>query len=85
MKAGLWSAFVERFTGAGILFEEVLCLSLWLVYGREMTVGTMVGLQMLAALLGSSLQYLVEYLPALAGDKHSSGRARRQDPAGVQF
>jgi hypothetical protein len=33
MKAGLWSAFVERFTGAGILFEQifVLCLSLWLV------------------------------------------------------
>ncbi len=67
MKAGLWSAFVERFTGAGILFEQVfvLCLSLWLVYGREMTIGTMVGLQMLAALLGSSLLYLVEYLPVL--------------------
>ena len=67
MKAGLWSAFVERFTGAGILFEQVfvLLLSLWLVFSREMTVGTMVGLQMLAALLGSSLLYLVEYLPVL--------------------
>ena len=67
MKAGLWSAFVERFTGAGIVLEQifVLCLSLWLVFGREMTVGTMVGLQMLAALLGTSLLYLVEYLPVL--------------------
>ena len=67
MKARLWSAFVERFTGAGILSEQVfvLCVSLWLVYGREMTVGTMVGLQMLTALLGSSLLYLVEYLPVL--------------------
>jgi ATP-binding cassette subfamily B protein len=67
MRAGLWSAFAERFTGAGILFEQVfvLCLSLWLVYGREMTIGTMVGLQMLAALLGTSLLYLVEYLPVL--------------------
>jgi ATP-binding cassette subfamily B protein len=67
MKAGLWSAFVERFTGAGILLEQVfvLCLSLWLVFAREMNVGTMVALQMLAALLGTSLLYLVEYLPVL--------------------
>jgi ATP-binding cassette subfamily B protein len=67
MKAGLWTAFAERFTGAGILLEQVfvLCLSLWFVFGGEMSVGTMVGLQMLAALLGSSLLYLVEYLPVL--------------------
>jgi ATP-binding cassette subfamily B protein len=73
MKAGLWSAFAERFTGTGILFEQVfiLCVSLWLVYAREMTVGTMVGLQMLAALLGSSLLYLVEYLPVLVGAQES--------------
>jgi ATP-binding cassette subfamily B protein len=67
MNAGLWSAFVERFTGAGILVEQVfiLGLSLWLVFAREMSSGTMVSLQMLAALLGGSLLYLVEYLPEL--------------------
>jgi ATP-binding cassette subfamily B protein len=67
MKAGLWSAFIERFTGAGILFEQVfvLGLSLWLVAAGAMAIGTMIGLQMLAALLGGSLLYLVEYLPVL--------------------
>jgi ATP-binding cassette, subfamily B, bacterial len=67
MKAGLWNAFVERFAGLGVLLEQVfvLGLSLWLVFSRAMTVGTMLSVQMLAALLGSSLLYLVEYLPEL--------------------
>ena len=67
MKIGLWSAFVDRFTGVGILLEQifVLCLSLWLVFDRRLTIGSMVSLQMLAALLGTSLLYLVEYLPVL--------------------
>lgn len=73
MKAGLWAAFAERFTGAGILFEQVfvLCLSLWLVAGVQMTIATMVGLQMLAALLGASLLYLVEYLPVLVSGQEA--------------
>lgn len=69
MRAGLWAAFVERFTAAGILLEQtfVLGLSLWMVFERGMTLGTLVSLQMLAALLGTSLLYLVEYLPVLLG------------------
>ena len=87
MKAGLWSAFVDRFTGAGILLEQifVLGLSLWLVSGRQMTIGTMVGLQMLAALLGSSLLYLVEYLPVLvsAQEAFQGVRESLQDTSAV--
>jgi len=69
MRAGLWTAFVERFTSAGILFEQVcvLILSLWLVFAHEMTIGTMAALQLLAAVLGNSLLNLVEFLPALLG------------------
>jgi len=64
MRAGLWTAFVERFTSAGILFEQVcvLILSLWLVFAHEMTIGTMAALQLLAAVLGNSLLNLVEFL-----------------------
>ena len=67
MRASVWAAFVERFTGAGILIEQVLVLglSVWLATAREMTLGTLVSLQMLAAILGTSLLYLVEYLPTL--------------------
>jgi ATP-binding cassette subfamily B protein len=66
-KAGIWSAFVERFTGIGIQVEQalVLLVSLWLAFSREMTIGTLVSLQMLAAILGSSLLYLSEYMPEL--------------------
>lgn len=75
MNAGLWSAFIERFTGVGVLLEQVfvLGLSLWLVFSRIMTVGTMLSLQMLAALLGSSLLYLVEFLPELLAAQEAFG------------
>ena len=87
MKAGLSNALVERFTGAGILAEQVfvLGLSLWLVFNRQMTIGTMVSLQMLAALLGTSLLYLVEYLPELVSAQEAFGGIREilQDTDGV--
>ncbi len=67
MRAGLWGAFVERFTGTGILLQQVvvLAVSVWLVLDHGMVLGTMVALQMLAVLLGNSLLYLVEYFPVL--------------------
>ena len=75
MKASLWSAFVERFTSAGILFEQVVVLGMtsWLTFTGWMTLGSMVSLQMLAALLGTSLLYLVEYLPALVTAQEAFG------------
>jgi len=78
MKAGLFSAFAERFTAAGILLEQVLVLglSLWLVFSHAMTLGTLVGLQMLAAILGTSLLYLVEYLPELLRAQEALGSIR---------
>ncbi len=78
MKAGLWSSFVERFTGAGILLEQifVLGLSLWLVFNREMSVGSMVAVQMLAALLGHSLLRLVDYLPELSAAQQAFAGVR---------
>ena len=79
MKAGLSNAFVERFTGTGILLEQafVLALNLWLVFAGEMTVGTMVALQMLAALVGSSLLCLVEYVPVLASAREAFEEIRK--------
>src|SRR5207248_508529 len=73
LKAGLWSSFVERFTGAGILFEQIFVfgLSFWLVFDREMSVGTMAGVQMLAAVLGSSLLRLVDFLPELSAAQNA--------------
>jgi ATP-binding cassette subfamily B protein len=67
LKAGFWSAFVDRFRGAGIVVEQVsiLGLGMWLVFARQMTIGTMVSLQMLAALLSGSLLCLVEYRPVV--------------------
>lgn len=87
MKAGLWSAFVERFTGAGVLLEQifVLGLSLWLVFSRAMTVGAMLSVQMLAALLGTSLLYLVEYLPEVLTAQEAFGGIQEhlRETAGV--
>ncbi len=87
MTAGLWSAFMERFTGAGILLEQVfvLALSLWLVFARQMSIGNMVSLQMLAAVLGTSLLYLVEYLPVLLIAQNAYGAIQEslREPAAV--
>jgi ATP-binding cassette subfamily B protein len=75
MTAVFWAAIMERFTSAGILFGQVfvLGLSLWLVFAGSMSVGTMVSLQMLAVLLGSSLLYIVEYLPVLVSAQEAFG------------
>ena len=71
MRAGFLSAFMERFTGAGILgirtFLLVLCV--WLAFNRQMTIGTLAALQMLAFTSSHSLLFLIEYLPSISAAK----------------
>ncbi len=68
MRAGRLSAFMERFTGAGILGIQtfLLGLSAFLVFDRQMTVGTLAALQMLAVTLSNSLMFIVEFAPSIA-------------------
>ena len=67
MRAGLLSAFTERFTGVGILGIQafVFVLSAWLAFNKEMTIGTLAALQLLAFTLSSSLLFVIEYVPSL--------------------
>ncbi|HEY3826513.1 MAG TPA: ATP-binding cassette domain-containing protein [Bryobacteraceae bacterium] len=67
MRAGLLSAFMERFTGAGILGIQtfLLILNAWLVFEKQMSLGTLVALQMLAVTLSNSLLFIIEYLPSI--------------------
>jgi ATP-binding cassette, subfamily B, bacterial len=69
MRAGLLSAFTERFTGTGILGIRtfLLALSAWLAFNKQMTIGTLAALQLLAVTLSSSLLIVIEYLPSLTG------------------
>lgn len=68
MRAGLLSAFMERFTGAGILGIQTLLLafSAWLAFERQMTIGTLVALQMLAVILSNALLFVVEFVPSIS-------------------
>jgi ATP-binding cassette subfamily B protein len=71
MRAGLLSAFMERFTGAGILCIQtfLLALSSLLAFDKQMTVGTLVAVQMLAVILSNALMYVVEYVPSVSAAK----------------
>ena len=71
MRAGLLSAFTERFTGAGILGIRtfLLLLSAWLAFDGQMSVGTLAALQLLAVTLSNSLLFVIEYLPSIATAK----------------
>lgn len=68
MRAGLLSAFMERFTGAGILTIQafILALSAWLAFNREMSLGTLVAVQMLAVVLSNALLFVIEFTPSIA-------------------
>jgi ATP-binding cassette subfamily B protein len=76
MRAALLSAFTERFTGSGILAIQasLLALSAWLGFEGQMTIGTLVGLQMLAVVLGTSLLFIIEFLPSLSAGKDAYRR-----------
>jgi ATP-binding cassette subfamily B protein len=78
LRAGLLSAFMERFTGAGILFIQtfLLALSAWLAFEKQMTVGTLVALQMLAVTLSNSLLFIIEYLPSVSMARTAWSRIR---------
>lgn len=68
MRAGLLSALMERFTGSGILGIRtfLLALSAWLAFNRQMSIGTLVALQMLVSVVSNSLLYLIDFLPSIA-------------------
>jgi ATP-binding cassette subfamily B protein len=76
MRAGLFSAFMERFTGAGILGIQafLLALSAWLNFQGQMTLGTLVALQMLAIILAASLLFIIEFLPSLSAAQDAYDR-----------
>lgn len=71
MRAGLLSAFMERFTGAGILSLQalVLALSAWLVFNTQLSLGTLVAIQMLAVVLSNALLFIVEFTPSIGAGK----------------
>ena len=71
MRAGLLSAFMERFTGAGILCIQafLLALTAWLAFNNEMSLGTLVAVQMLAVVLSNALLFIVEFMPSIAVGK----------------
>ncbi|MDP9054092.1 MAG: ATP-binding cassette domain-containing protein [Acidobacteriota bacterium] len=65
---GLWAAFQERFTGAGILGLQTFLLALdaWLTFQGQMSVGTLVAIQMVAVVLSHALLFIGEYLPSVS-------------------
>ena len=67
-RAGMLSAFMERFTGAGILGVQTFLLALcaWLTFQKQMTMGTLVALQMLAVILSNALLFIVEFVPSIS-------------------
>ncbi len=77
-KAGWLAAMLERFTGTGTLAVQVGILvsgSLLLAAGR-LTAGSLACELLLAILLGNSLQYMAEFLPALANMMRAWSRIR---------
>lgn len=87
MRAGLLSAFMDRFTGTGILAIHtfLLALSAWLTFEKEMTPGTLIALQMLAVTLSNSLLFIVEYVPSISEARDAWGRIEEiiKAPQGV--
>jgi len=66
-KAGWLAALLERFTGTGVLLSQVAVLAVGarLAASGRLSPGTLCTELLLAVLLGNSLQYLAEYLPAV--------------------
>lgn len=76
MRAGLLAALMERFTGSGILGVRalVLGLSAWLAFNRQMSIGTLVALQMLVSVVSGSLLYLIDFLPSVGSAREAFQR-----------
>jgi ATP-binding cassette subfamily B protein len=87
MRAGLLTAFMDRFTGTGILAIHtfLLALSAWLTFNREMTPGTLIALQMMAVTLSNSLLFIVEYVPSISAARDAWRRIEEiiKAPQGV--
>jgi ATP-binding cassette subfamily B protein len=65
IRAGVAQAFAERLTTSGIIAIQVfvLCMNMQLATGKHLSVGTVVGAQMLIMILSYSLLTLSQYLP----------------------
>ncbi len=76
MRAGLLSALMERFIGSGVLGVRafLLALSAWLAFNRQMSIGTLVALQMLVSVVGGSLLCLIEFLPSIGSAREAFER-----------
>ncbi len=76
MRAALFSAFSERVTAAGILAIQAFLLALTarLAFKQQMTLGTLAALQMLAVVLGTSLLFIIEFLPSLSAGQDAYQR-----------
>jgi ATP-binding cassette, subfamily B, bacterial len=71
MRAGMLAAFMERFTGAGILCIQtgLLAMNSWLAFDKRIGIGTLVAMQMLAVILSNALMFIVEFVPSIAAAK----------------
>lgn len=71
LRAGLASALGDRLTESGTLFLQALTLaaSVWLASQHDLSPGRLVVLQILQFMLGASLLYASEFLPALENAK----------------
>lgn len=86
MRAGLLSAFLERFTGAGILGIQIFLLGLCavLAFEKRMTPGTLVALQIFAVTVSQSLLFVIEYVPSVQAARTAwarIGETMRMPPA----
>ncbi len=77
-KAGWLAALLERFTGGGLLAAQlaILVAGASLLSTGRATPGTLASELLLAVLLGNSLQYMAEYLPALANTLRAWSRIK---------
>ena len=77
-KAGWAAAMLERFTGTGTLAVQVgiLVAGSLLLAGGRITAGALASELLLSMLLGNSLQYMAEFLPALANMMRAWSRIR---------
>ncbi len=80
VRAGFLSAFMERFTNAGVLGIQtlLLVLTVWLAFNGQMSIGAIATVGMLAFVVSRSLLYLIEYVPAL---EEARGASRRIESA----
>lgn len=76
-RAGLLGAYIDRFTGTGVVLIQisVLGLSMKMATGHDMSVGTLVSLQILVLIVARNLLSVAEYVPERDRAKDALERA----------